>query len=225
MTKLQKKLFFLALFTLVGFGSLQIPFNKLAGSNVSFTLFDFFAPIAGAFLGPLFGVLSVLTVEVTNNLVKHTPWSMGVVIRLFPTLFATYYFATVNKSKTSKATHFNWILIVAPLCMLIFLAHPYGRQVPFYTLFWIIPLIAYRFRNNLFLRSLGTTFTAHAVGGAAWIWAFNLPASVWQGLVPVVIAERLLFGLGITVSYLVIKFTLTYLAQKKILPHLEHAIS
>lgn len=220
MTTTQKKLFFLALFTAVGFGALQIPFNKLVGSNVSFTLFDFFAPIAGAFLGPVYGILSVLTMEVVNNLVKHTPWTTGTIIRLFPTLFATYYFATI-----SRKIKFNWILTVAPVCMLIFLAHPYGRQVPYYTLFWIIPLIAYRFRNNLFMKSLGSTFTAHAVGGAAWIWAFNLKAQVWQGLIPVVISERLLFAVGIATSYVIVKYALNYLSSKKILPKLDHAIS
>ncbi len=220
MTKLQKKLFFLALFTVVGFISLQIPFNKLAGSNVSFTLFDFFAPIAGAFLGPIFGIASVFTVEVVNNLVKHTPWTTGSIIRLFPTLFAVYFFATIQKKNSSK-----WILTIAPICMLIFLAHPYGRQVPYYTLFWVIPLIAYRFKNNLFMRGLGATFTAHAIGGAAWIWAFNLKPAVWQGLIPVVIAERLLFASGIAISFIIVKYTLSYLAAKKILPSLENVIS
>lgn len=216
-----KKLLFLSIFTLLGFLSLQVPFNKLAGSNVSFTLFDFFAPIAGAFLGPFFGIGSVLTVEVINNLVKQTPWTTGSIIRLFPILFATYYFATIQKKGSGK-----WILAVPIFSILIFLAHPIGRQVPHYPLmFWLIPLIAYRFRNNLYLKSLGATFTAHSVGGAAWIWAFNLKASVWQGLIPVVISERLLFAAGIAVSYLVVKYALSYLASKKLLPHLSPTMS
>lgn len=218
MASFQKKLFFLALFTIVGFLSLQVPFNKLAGSNVSFTLFDFFAPIAGAFLGPFYGIASVLSVMVGNNLIKATPWTAGTIIRLFPTLFAVYYFATIQK-KTGK-----WILVVPIIAMLAFLAHPNGRQVPHYTLFWLIPFIAYRFRNNLYLRSLGATFTAHSVGGAAWIWAFNLKAAVWQGLIPVVISERLLFAAGIAGSYVIVKYSLNYLASKKILPPLEHAV-
>ena len=215
MSSSQKKLFFLALFTVIGFISLQIPFNKLAGSNVSFTLFDFFGPIAGSFLGPVFGIGSVLAVEVVNMLVKHSPWTTGAIIRLFPTLFAVYYFATIKKSFSI------WILGVPVLAVALFLAHPIGRQVPYYTLFWFIPLIAYRFRNNLFMRSLGATFTAHAVGGAAWIWAFNLPASVWNSLIPVVISERLLFAAGIAASFVVTKKVLTLLASHHVLPKLE----
>ena len=217
MKDLQKKSLFLILFTVIGFASLQIPFNKLAGSNVSFTIFDFFAPIAGAFLGPVLGIGSVLAVEVGNMLIKHTAWTTPSIIRLFPTLFAVYYFATVSK----KTTLSKWILAVPIIAIAAFLAHPIGRQVPYYTLFWFIPLIAYRFRNNLYMKSLGATFTAHSVGGAAWIWALNIPAKVWQGLIPVVIEERLLFAAGIAISYVLTKKVLTLLASKHVLPELE----
>lgn len=216
MKNLQKKFIFLAIFTVLSFASLQVPFNKLAGSNVSFTLFDFFAPIAGAFLGPIYAIASVLTVMIVNNLVKDVTWTTGVIIRLFPTLFAVYYFAAISKKGSSK-----WILAVPILAIIAFLAHPNGRQVPYYTLFWIIPLIAYRFRNNLYMKSLGATFTAHAVGGMMWIWAFNLKASVWQGLIPIVIEERLLFAAGIAISFLIMKNVLNFLASKKILPKLD----
>jgi hypothetical protein len=215
----KNKLLFLALFTVLGFLSLQIPFNKLAGSNVSFTLFDFIAPIAGAFLGPVFGIASVLSVEVGNMLVKQTPFTLGSIIRLFPTLFAVYYFAAI-KNKNSR-----WILAVPVFAIFAFLAHPEGQKAPLYTLFWVIPAVAYRFRNNLFVRSLGATFTAHAVGGAAWIWAFNLKASVWNSLIPVVISERLIFAAGIAASFIIVKYSLNFLQSKKLLPKLEHVVS
>lgn len=211
------KLVFFALFTLLGYVFLQVPFNKLAGSNVSFTLFDFFAPIAGAFLGPVYGIVSVFAVMVTNNLIKDVTWTTGTIIRLFPTLFAVFYFSTI----TGKIYNPKWILAVPILAITIFLAHPNGRQVPHYTLFWIVPLIAYKFRKNLWMKSLGATFTAHSVGGAAWIWAFNLPASVWQGLIPVVISERLLFATGIAVSFIVMKHTLAFLISKGVLPKIN----
>lgn len=217
MSNTTKKIFFLALFSIVGFISLQIPFNKVVGSNVSFTLFDFFGPMAGGFLGPVFGVLSVLGVELVNLFIKQTPLTTGSVIRLFPTLFAVLYFALISKKQVGK-----WLLAVPVLCILIFVAHPIGRQVPYYALmFWLIPVLAYFKRDNLWVKSLGATFTAHAVGGAAWIWVFNLPVSVWNGLIPVVIAERLLFATGIAASYAVVKYTLEFLASKHVLPELK----
>src|SRR3989344_134852 len=130
MSTLHKKLFFLGLFSVLGFISLQIPFNKILGSNVSFTLFDFFGPMAGAFLGPVFGIMSVFGVEVINMFVKNAPWTTGSIIRLFPTLFAVYYFAVLAK----KGTQHRWILAVPILCILAFIAHPIGRQVPYYAL-------------------------------------------------------------------------------------------
>jgi len=212
----KEKLLFLGIFTLVGFVTLQIPFNKLAGSNISFTLFDFFAPLAGAFLGPVFGIVSVFSVMVANNFIKDAPWTTAALIRLFPTLFAVYYFAAISKKDG------RWILAVPILAILAFLIHPIGRTVWYYPLmFWLIPLVAYKFRGNLFLKSLGATFTAHSVGGAAWIWAFNLPANVWNGLIPIVISERLLFATGIAVSFIVIKATLRFLASKNVLPELN----
>lgn len=222
MSNLKKKLFFLALFSIVGFISLQIPFNKIAGSNVSFTLFDFFGPMAGAFLGPVFGIASVLGVELVNLFIKDTTLTTGSIIRLFPTLFAVAYFAIVaNKKYQGK-----WMLVVPVFCILIFIAHPIGRQVFYYALlFWSIPLVAYIKKDYLFIKALGATFTAHAVGGAAWIWAFNLPVSVWNGLIPVVITERLLFATGIAASYIVVKYTLSFLAARKILPRLDIATS
>jgi len=208
-----KKILFFSLFTILGFLSLQIPFSKLAGSNISFTLFDFFAPIAGAFLGPIYGIISLFSVEIVNVYIKQTPMTNASIIRLFPLLFATLYFSLITKKQTGK-----WVLLIPALCILAFVINPIGREVWYYSLFWTIPILAFIKKDNLFIKSLGATFTAHAVGGAAWIWALNLPASVWNSLIPVVIAERLLFALGISVSYLVIKHSLKFLVSKKLLP-------
>jgi hypothetical protein len=69
----------------------------------------------------------------------------------------------------------------------------------------------------LLARALGATFSAHAVGGAAWIWTFSLPAAVWNSLIPVVVAERLLFALGIAASYVLVNNLLYVLEQKRVL--------
>lgn len=212
----RRKLIFLTLFSLVGLVTLQTPFNKLAGNNVSFTLFDFFGPIAGAFLGPVLGIISVLTVELVNFFLRQTPVTAGSIIRLFPMLFAVYYFAVMSKKKENI-----FILLVPVIAMIAFWAHPIGRQVWYYVLFWTIPLFAYLKKDNLLIRSLGATFTAHAVGGMAWIWAFSLPATVWKNLIPIVISERILFALGISASYIAIRYILAFLIEKRILPQID----
>lgn len=220
MKQTKQKALFALLFAIVGFITLQIPFTKLMGSNVSFTLFDFFGPIAGAFLGPVLGVISVLTVEIVNVIVKQMPLTTGAIIRLFPMLFAVWYFGVMSR-KGNKGDRGRWILVIPLLAIIVFIAHPTGRTVWYYSLFWLIPLLSYLKKDMLLARSLGATFTAHAVGGAAWIWAFNLPASVWNSLIPIVIQERLLFALGISASYLLMKYVLSTLIAKKLLPPLQ----
>lgn len=211
----KEKLLFLALFTLVGFGLLQIPFTKLAGSSISFTLFDFFAPIAGAFLGPLLGIISILAVELVQMVIKHQPFTTIAVIRLFPLLFASLYFAMMTRKNASRA-----ILVVPLLAIIVFVLNPIGAKVWYYSLFWLIPVASYFWRKNLYIRSLGATFTAHAVGGAAWITFLHLPATVWKSLIPVVIEERLVFAAGIAVSFLAVKLFLQFLIKRHWLPHL-----
>lgn len=220
---MKQKFIFIALFSLISFIGLQIPFTKLAGSNVSFTLFDFFAPISGAFLGPLYGVASVFLVEVVNFIIKGTTPSTGSIIRLFPILFACFYFGLFSKKTMQR----NDLLILAIpiLAIIAFTLHPIGREVWYYSLFWIIPLIAYFKKDNLFIRSLGATFAAHSIGGALWIWAFNLPANVWNSLIPIVIQERLLFALGIALSFIVFKHILSFLIARKVLPQMSNVLS
>jgi hypothetical protein len=186
--------------------------SQLIGADVSFTLFDFFAPVAGAFLGGLTGIFSVLLVSIVN-FVANDSYTVASLIRVYPTLFAVYYFSLPAHKKSGK------LMIVVPLlAILTFWAHPIGRQVWYYPLMWLIPVAAYFKRDWLFLRSLGATFTAHAVGGAAWIWALNLPATVWVGLIPVVLVERFLFAGGISASYLIFGKLLKTLTAKKLLP-------
>ena len=171
----RKQLIFISIFTLLGFFALQVPFTRVLGSNVKFTLFDFLAPTAGAFLSTPGGIISVLIMQILNLLV-HGVNNIGVasIIRLFPILFAVFYF--------SKKRSVN--IFIAALAILAFNLHPIGRSAWQYSMFWLIPIAAHFFRKNLFIRSLGTTFTAHAVGSALWVWAFGMTREMWLALIP-----------------------------------------
>jgi len=196
MTK--KGFIFLVLFSLLVYAGDKINFSPLVGADSQFfTLFQFFGPIAGSFLGPVVGILAVLIAEVGNFLIVGKEWTLINLVRLLPMLFAAYYFGT-RKEKLN--------LLIPLLAILAFIVHPIGRQVWFFTLYWIIPIIVKllpnKYSQNAFLRSLGATFTAHAVGGAAWIWTVSMTAEQWVGLIPVVAYERLLFAAGIGISYI-----------------------
>ncbi|MBI2658776.1 hypothetical protein HYX05_01580 [Candidatus Woesearchaeota archaeon] len=206
----KKGLLFLAIFSLLVFVGDRINFSKLIGAeNQFFTLFQFFGPVAGAFLGPAVGVLSVLIAEVASKIANNAAFDLVTVLRLTPMLFAAWYFGT-KKDKLS--------FLVPIAAIILFIAHPVGRQVWYFSLFWTIPIIIKllpkKYGEKAFLRSLGATFTAHAVGGAMWNYVVPMTPGAWIALIPVVIYERLLFTAGITMSFVALNTLLDRLDSK-----------
>ena len=211
-----RKLYFIIVFAIAGCVSLQIPVTRLAGSQVTFTIYDAFAPIAGAFIGSISGVVAVFLMQLLNFFWHGAQiQDAGTVIRFATMMSAALYFA--------KKSRFN--LFIPMIAIVAFVAHPIGRTVWYYAAFWIIPIGAYFLRDRFLLaRALGTTFTAHAVGGALWIWTFALPAAVWNSLIPVVAGERLLFALGICASFVAVN-NLLCLAEKQQILRLDFPLN
>lgn len=205
----KEKIIFTILFTIFGLIALQVPFSRILGSGAKFTLFDFMAPTAGAFLGTAPGVISVSLIQILNVALHggKIP-DIGSIIRLFPTLFAVFYFA--------KKRRVN--LLIPILAIITFNLHPIGRSAWQYSLFWLIPIISHFFHKNLFVRSLGATFTAHAVGSSLWVWAFGLTKEMWISLIPQTAMERVLFASGISVFYIVSTNVLYYAVKRRLLP-------
>jgi len=206
----KKQILFSIIFIILGLATLQIPLTHLAGTKATFTVFDSFAPISGGFLGGFLGVLTVLIMELVNFFLKagHT-FDLGSVLRFFSILFAAFYFARPRK--------LNWIIPI--LAMMVFIINPVGRQVWYFSLYWLIPIICYFFQERFLLaRSLGATFTAHAVGGALWITFLHIPQAVWIGLIPVVAIERLLFALGMALSYVLVNNLIAFLMKINLVP-------
>ena len=213
---LRKHILFIGLFVILGFIALQIPFTRLAGSKTTFTAFDFFGPIATGFIGTVPGVIAVFLMQFLNFLLHGAKiLDAGTIIRFFPMLFAAFYFS--KKRRTD--------IIIPALAILAFTLHPIGRTVWYFSLFWLIPIIAHFSREKfLIARALGATFTAHAVGGALWIYAFRLQASVWNSLIPIVIVERALFALFIAASYFLLN-NLTHFVGTRKLKQLEALVN
>src|SRR5687767_1451556 len=85
----KRNLLFVAIFTVVGFAALQIPVAQLSGSRAKFTVYDGFAPIAGAFIGSIPGAIAVLLTQVANFLFHGANIAdAGTIIRFFPMIFA-----------------------------------------------------------------------------------------------------------------------------------------
>jgi len=193
--KYWRKLSFAFLFVVLGLIFSQVPINQIVGSKQSFTLLEFMGPTAGAFLGGMLGAVSVVVVKIVNNLISGAEWDLLTVIRLLPMALAAIYFGTTSLRKKNIPSIL--ITLVPVLCIILFIAHPEGRQAFLFSFFWLIPIIASFRKDNLFLRSLGATFTAHAVGSTAFLYATGMDVAVWYSLVPVVLLERGFFALGI----------------------------
>lgn len=200
-----RTIIFTGIFIVLGLASLEVPIRPLlAAKGQAFTLFEFVGPTAGWFLGPWFGAASVIAVKGVDLVVRDQPLTTVNIIRLFPLAFAAIYLGSRGRL----------IGIVPSAAIITFLAHPVGREVWFYSLYWLIPLVLMRFTKQLPLKSLGATFTAHAVGGAAFIWAVPLPAKFWVNLIPIVAVERLVFALGIYATVLALNGLLITLTAK-----------
>lgn len=212
---MKSKLLFVLFFVVLGFVALQLPITTLRGSRVPFTLFDLIAPVSGAFLGTPFGIVSVVSMQIVNS-ITHTSTvnndsilKLVATLRFLPMIFGVWFFA----KKEGK------LLIVPALAIIAFNLHPVGRFVWFYSLFWTIPFLMWPFRERFLLaRALATTMTAHAVGGAVWIWAFPTTPLFWTALIPLVIMERSMFTLGISASYVLMNNVFGFLSSKKLLP-------
>src|SRR3989338_1102240 len=205
----RQKFIFTGLLILLGLISLQIPFTRLLGANVRFTLYDFIVLTLGVFLSTVPGIIAVLFIQLFNFLIHpDTLTGLGSVIRLFPVLFAVFYF---NKKREIN-------LLIPLVSIFIFILHPVGRTAWQYSLLWLIPVLAHYFRKNLYIRSLGATFTAHSVGGALWVWAFGLTREMWLALISQTLLERTLMAGGITVSYYALVKLFNFLESKKFLP-------
>ncbi len=209
----KKRIYFILLFFVLVYFANKVNFSALVGAeNQFFTLFQFFGPTAGAFLGPIFGIAAVFFSQIADFVIKGKEWQLISVLRFLPMLFAVYYFSRGEiKSKITK--------VIIPLaCIGLFVLHPIGRQAWIFSLYWFIPVLAVivpqKWPGQLFFRSFGATFTAHAIGGAIWIYTVPMTAGQWFGLIPVVAYERFLFGIGIAASYVVFNTVLDYVITK-----------
>jgi hypothetical protein len=155
-----------------------------------------FAGIAGcfAFFGAKLGIAYLLSSQVPFHFLAYH----------VPGLCASLYWATSVR----------WLKASVPvLCMGLFLVHPTGSSAALYCLFWLIPIVAtYFMKETVFARSVGSTFTAHAVGSVIWLYTVPMNADTWLMLIPVVIIERALFVVGMMGAYRLLSAFMNVLA-------------
>ena len=211
--KLKKfeKVTFCLLFLVVGLISLKLNFTSIMGSERIFSSFSFISPLPGAFLGPGLGALVILGAKLIETFLAGGDFSLGIeslplLLWGLPSVVGAIYFGSKRKE----------VLVAPLLCMALFLLHPAGREAWIFSLFWLIPIVISltSLKKGIFTSALGATFAQHGVGSIIFLYTFNIKAGVWFSLIPVVAMERLLFALGITMSYLAFNMLLTKLKTK-----------
>ena len=162
-------------------------------------------------VGPVLGGDSVgfwgLCLFLVRRLVTFSITGVGLFTPLayhIPTLFAAAYWASPSK----------FIRLYVPLlCMALFIVHPVGFQVPFYTMYWLIPVVLCFIPETVASKAVGSTFVAHAVGSVLWLyWLPTVPA-YWYALLPVVAVERLFHASAMVLFYVLNRYA-SYIFQK-----------
>jgi len=208
----KRKLMFLCLFAVFAAIAEQVNFAPIIGSNAAyFTLFQFFGPIVAAFLGLGLGLVALAASQVVNFVLLGKAITLVNVLRLSTMLFAAYYFGRIDTKRLDA------VGIGVPLaCMALFLLTPSGAGAWYYSLYWLIPVAVrvFGWSKNLVARSLGATFTAHAIGSV--IFAYSLPytAAQWAALIPIVAYERMMFAAGIAASYVAFTTLLDWASER-----------
>lgn len=193
-----------AILFVVGLIFSRVEFGYIVGSEGNtFSLFELISPTLIAILGFVGGFMVAFGVNFVN--LAETVLNEGEVrevtgalVRFLPVLFGMVYFALPKKEDYTR----YFFLIVPVTAMLLFWAHPLINESWYYALFWVIPVAGYAFKENVFINALGATFTQHAIGSVAFLYAFNIPDAVWGGLVNIVPFERMHFALGATAFFL-----------------------
>ena len=187
-----KSLFSLFFTGLLKIASL-IKVSFLIGSYTAFlSMTAIMMPLSGAF-GGIWGAMLVCALGLGFKLAIGSAITFKFLAYSgIPGLFAALYWGS-----NSVVTR----LIIPLICIMAFIVNPVGSQIWAYSLFWLIPIITAFFKKNIFLQSLGSTFIAHAIGTVIWIWAVPTIPAFWLVLVPIVIVERMMFALGMTIMH------------------------
>jgi|ERR1700733_950176 len=185
-------LFFKIMSMLAGFGK----FSFIVGStHAFFSLAGAITPLSGELMGNGGSIAFFLLNFMLYSIFKGS-FAWHYFAYFVPGLFAAFYW-----NNTSKVVR----ILPAALCMILFITHPIGSAAALYSLFWLIPMaIAMRHQQSDFLRALGSTFTAHAVGSVIWLYTLNMGAHQWLMLMPVVMIERVLLAISTVGVYRVL---------------------
>lgn len=207
----------------------KIKISPILGTKSKFSLSVFFGPTISKIFGIEFGTGIILFTHFFGTLfglykIKATKD----LFTFFPIIFAGLYFAKIFKGEKK--------LIFIPLtCIILFIFHPIGKTVWFYSAFWLIPILISLFKEKLdkvlkipifqvFGYSLGSAFVDHAIGSVIFLYFLKIPSKFWIEAIPFTIIERILIAAGIEFCYFAEKLILKILEKIVFLLKIESLV-
>ncbi len=176
------------------------------GTEFNFSIGVMFGPALGGLLGVNLGVATILASQLIGTAIGlYKIKDMLSLLVFFPILMGSIYFSRSFKGDKR-------LIAIPAACIALFLLHPIGLEVWYFSLFWLVPIVIIRFKGRIdahlrhpiartYSYSLGTAFVDHSVGSVVYLWFLNIPAQFWVAAIPLVFMERLLIALGITFSF------------------------
>lgn len=149
------------------------------------------APLAG-FYGGTVGALGAgfFTLFIVTAL--HGSFSIAYLALYLPGIIGGLFF-THSSYKNSLRMVKSLFFIVF---MVLFWLHPVGQQAFLYPFLWLVPLMLLLInQQSLFARAFVSAFAVHAVGACWWLYTMPMAPSLWHGMMPLVVVERLVQSL------------------------------
>lgn len=214
------KIMFSVLFAALFMVLTKIKFWPIFGTESSFSFGVMFGPVISRFLNAYWGTSVIMLTRIIGFATGY--YKMGDIgnmpkfimswLTFLPIMIGGIYFTKMFKGDKR-------LIVIPALSILLFLLHPIGREVWFCSLFWTIPLlIAFLkpridglLKNHLaqvYVYSLGSAFTDHAIGSITYLYLMNIPAEFWIQAIPFTIVERLIIAAGISFFYFAIKLSI-----------------
>ncbi|MBX9831072.1 hypothetical protein K2X40_03875 [Candidatus Babeliales bacterium] len=208
----------LILFGILALVSFFVPISPILGSfKFTLTGVSTVFPLIGGLASLPYAALFIMTYGLFRALTAISITTTGI-----PLFFATMNWniqtqALTNKSRTINLARLFLQVVVPMICMALFVAHPVGRQAFVYSWFWLVPVALYTLEKlnirGVFFTALSSTFIAHGIGTALWIYMVPMTAEQWIALIPVTLAERLVMAAASTLFFVLIKSMSAYLSS------------
>ncbi len=202
--------FFMVVFSALFILTTKVKLTPIFGTNTHFSLAAFFGPTLAKILGISFGTGSIILAHIVGFLLGFYSLKKWVDVFIFlPVMLGGIYFSKMFKGDVKY--------VAIPLAaMVLFWLHPVGRNVWFYALFWLIPIVLLKGKARIekilkhelpltYVYALAGTFVDHAIGSVIYLYALNIPEKFWLMAIPFTVIERLIMAGGITLTYFSIK--------------------